>query len=208
MSATPRHVIGITGLPSSGKGEVAGAFIACAEERGWQAAHLSFSDCIKDEARALGCSNGQIDRALLRRIGTEMREREGPGALALRIARKLAAWPPPRPQVFIVEALRHPGEVEALRGAYGDRFILVGIRSDLETIARRLIDRARPDESREAMQSERRVLRLLKEELRGAASPQAPQVGATLALADETIENNGTLEELRRAAARVFARLA
>lgn len=207
MSGARQYVIGLTGLPSSGKGEVAGALIACAGERGWQAAHLSFSDCIKDEARAQGFDEGHLDRPLLGRIATEMREHEGPGVLALRIATKVDIWPAPRPEWFVVEALRHPGEVEALRATYGSRFTLIGVESDLAIIVHRLINRARSDESRTAMQSEEHAIRLLNEELRGSASPQSPNVGATLALADEMIENDGSLDELRQAVAEVFARL-
>ena len=207
MSSTPRHVIGLTGLPSSGKGEVANAFTECAAERHWQAAHLSFSDCIKEVVRTLGYSDAQFERAMLSRTATQMREVHGPGVFALRIAAKIAAWPAPCPEVFVVEALRHPGEATALRGAYGKRFVLVGVESEPGIIAQRLLHRARADESHTAMQSKQHVILLLNQELRGSASPQSPNVGATLALADKIIQNNGTLEALRKKVASLFAEL-
>ena len=114
---SPQHIIGLTGLPSSGKGEVTTALLCRAREGGLSAEHLSFSDQIKEEARRMGVSDDRFDRELLSRIGTELRETEGPGVLADRIAARIQAWPEPRPQVFIVEALRHVGEAEAMRRA-------------------------------------------------------------------------------------------
>lgn len=207
MSGAPRYVIGLTGLPSSGKGEVVAAFMAFAHERGLRAEHLSFSDQIKDEARSRGYGDDQFERSLLSRIGTEMRETEGPGVLAARIVKKIETWTDPCPDIFVVEALRHVGEVETLRAAYGDRFTFIAVESDLPVIARRLIARRRPDESREAMQSEDNAIRLLEEELNGAESSQSPNVGQTMALADVHILNNGTLDKLRRETGRVFAKI-
>ena len=197
MSATPRHVIGLTGLPSSGKGEVTSALLDCARERGWRGAHLSFSDVIKEEAASRGVPESEFERGLLSRIATELRETEGPGVLAVRIADKITNRPQPTPELFVVEALRHPGEADALREAFGDRFQLVAVDCEPRTIARRLIARARPDESREALQSEEKATQLLAAELHGGESDRSPNVGRTMAVADLHLDNNGTLEELR-----------
>src|SRR3972149_7965462 len=105
----PRHVIGLTGLPSSGKGEVVKALAKLANARGWRMAYLSFSDEIKREARRRGVAEGTFTRELLQQIGTEMREKEGAGALAERLALKIKDWPQPAPELFVVEALRHVG---------------------------------------------------------------------------------------------------
>lgn len=207
MSDGPRYVIGLTGVPSSGKGEVAAALMKLAHARDWQAAHLSFSDRIKEEARTRGVADDEFERALLSRIATEMRETEGPGVLAQRIVKKIECWPGRCPDVFVVEALRHPGEVEALRQAYGARFTLVAVASEPAIIAKRLIARQRADESQEAMASEAKAMALVELELHGGQSDQSPNVGRTMKFADVRLENNGALADLREEVARLFAEI-
>lgn len=204
---SPRAVIGLTGVPSSGKGEVTAALLRCAEERGRRAAHLSFSDCIKEEARRRGVEDKDFDRELLSQLGVEMREAEGPGVLAARIAQKIQDWPAPRPELFVVEALRHAGEIDTLKSAFGDRFILVAVDSEPREIARRLIARRRPDESPEALRSEEDAVRLLQDELKGTLSPLGPNVGDCMVRADVQMSNNGTLDALRQTVARFFGGL-
>jgi len=207
MVDEPVRVIGLTGLPSSGKGEATLAFQRLAAARGWRAEHISFSDRIKDEARARGIAESEFTRDLLSRIGTELRETEGPGVLSKRIARMIEAWPAPKPELFIVEALRHVGEAETLREAFGDRFTLIAVDCDPRVIARRLIARRRPDESPDALRSEEHAVQLLDRELKGTFSALGPNVGSVAALADYRLDNNGTLEELRERCAGIFSKL-
>ena len=208
MSDGPRYVIGLTGAPSSGKGEIAAALMKLADARGWRSAHLSFSDRIREEAKSRGVAEEAFERGLLSRMATEMRQAEGPGVLARRIVRKIENWPGRCPDIFVAEALRHPGEVTALRQEYGQRFVLIGVESEPEIIARRLIARRRPDESQEAMASEAKAVELVERELQGGESEDSPNVGRTLTCADLRIVNNGTLAQLREEVARVFARIA
>ncbi len=207
MNAQPRHVIGLTGLPSSGKGEVTRALAALVEARGQRAAALTFSDQIKEEARRRGMTDAQFDRDLLSRIGIEMRQAEGPGVLAARIAARIESWPPPRPDLVVADGVRHPGEVEVLRRLFGPRFILAAVEADPEEIARRLIARRRPDESREALQSQEHAVRLLERELRGQASSLGPNVGECARLADARLPNHGSLDDLRRTVEQFFGTL-
>jgi dephospho-CoA kinase len=208
MTSEVSHIIGLTGLPSVGKGEVACALAGLAAERGWRLASISFSDQIKDEARSRGIPEKSFTREALSRIGTELRAREGPGVLAARIAGKIKAWPgKKRPEVFVCDGVRHPGEVEALRAAFGKRFILVAVEAEPREIVRRLIARHRPDESPEALRSEEGAIRLLEQELNGAPGKNAPNVGDCIRLADRRIANHGTLEDLRRAVAKFFRAL-
>ena len=204
---SPIRVIGLTGLPSSGKGEVAAALRRCAEERGLRTGYLSFSDCIKEEARRRGIQDEDFNRDILSRIGTGMRGAEGPGVLAARIAHKINDWPAPRPDVFVVEALRHVGEIDALKTTFGGRFVLVAVQADPRVIARRLIARRRPDESPNALRSEEDAIRLLNAELEGKRSPLSPNVGECMAHADVQLSNDGTLDDLRAAVTELFGRL-
>ena len=47
ITSEASHIIGLTGLPSVGKGEVACALAGLAAKRGWRLASISFSDQIK-----------------------------------------------------------------------------------------------------------------------------------------------------------------
>jgi len=201
-------VIGLTGLPSSGKGEVAAALSAAAERRGWRSARLVFSDQIKEEARRRGVAEGEFTRELLGKIGTELREKEGPGAIARRIADRIQDWPAPMPELFVADGLRHIGEAEELQRAFGKRFRLVAVDSEPREIARRLIARRRSDESREAMQSEEKAIAVLEQELKGKLSAMGPNVGQCMERAEVVLPNHGTLEELKEASAGLFAKMA
>jgi dephospho-CoA kinase len=204
---SPRFVIGLTGLPSSGKGEVAEALSAAAAKRGWRVERLVFSDQIKEEARRRGIPDERFTRELMAEIGTELREKEGPGAIARRIAARIREWPEPRSEMFVADGLRHVGEAHELRSAFAERFLLVGVDSEPREIARRLIARHRSDESPEALQSEEKAVALLEEELNGKRSAMGPNVGQCMERADVILPNHGNLDDLRRTVAEFLNRL-
>jgi len=204
LSNTPRGIIGLTGLPSSGKGEVTVVLLQLARARGWRVEHLSFSDRIKEEACARGIPAERFDRDLFTQIGIEMREAEGPGVLATRIAGKIGAWPEPKPELFVVEALRHAGEIEVLRKTFGKRFILAAVESEPDEVARRLMARRRPDESPEALESHEKAIQLLERELNGKLSELGPDVGQCISRADARLPNHGTLDDLAGAVEKFF----
>ena len=207
MNELPRCVVGLTGLPSSGKGEVSNALLALARESGWKVEHLSFSDRIKEEAAQRSIPEERFDRELLSQIGTEMRQTEGPGVLSARLVQMIEAWPEPRPDMFVVEALRHTGEVDVMRDAFGERFVLIAVEAEPREIARRLIARSRPDESPDALKSEAHAVELLERELNGHLSDLGPNVGQCLERADVRFPNHGTLDDLRRTVKEFFESL-
>ncbi len=204
LSEHSYRVIALTGLPSSGKGEVTKVLRSLAESQGWGFGHLVFSDQIREEARNRGIPESSFNRDVLSRIGTELREKEGPGVLALRIARKIRSWPEPIPRIFVADGVRHVGEVNALKEAFGPAFVLVAVESEPREIARRLIARRRHDESPSAMQSEEKAILLLEQELNGHISANSPTVGPCIARADVHIPNHGTLADLTRTVRRFF----
>ena len=204
MDKPPYCVVGLTGLPSSGKGEVSNALIEAAHEFGWKVEHLSFSDRIKEEAARRGIPKEQFDRELLSQIGIEMRQAEGPGVLSARLVQKIRTWPAPKPELFIVEALRHDGEVDVMRDAFGVRFVLIAVEAEPREIARRLIARSRPDESPDALKSEDHAVQLLERELNGQQSDLGPNVGRCMARADVQLPNHGTLMDLQRSVRELF----
>ena len=194
------NVIGLTGAPCSGKGTVKDVLFAMCAERGLTALHFSFSDEIKAEAIARGIPEAEIDRDCMIGVVGGMRKAEGPGVLAGRVARRVAENPA---DVYVVEAVRHPAEVDALRHAFGHAFTLAAVVAEVDTMAQRLIDRPRADESRTAKKSPDVARNLVQRELTGGEGTSV-QVGRCIAMADVTLPNTGTLEDLEAAVRTLF----
>lgn len=171
-------IIGMTGRNAAGKttaGEMLGT-------RGFS--YLSLSDVIREEARARGLS---LVRENLTALGNELRERGGPGALAeMTVARMQAD------RNYVVDSIRHPAEVVALKGAGPGSFSLFHIFAPLEARFARSVARAR-DGDAQTLQD------FIRQEEREFASSNAAaqQLLETERLADRRIDNDGTLDEFR-----------
>src|SRR5262245_54894467 len=102
-------IIGLTGKNASGKGEAA-AFL---KDKSFY--YYSLSDVIRDD---LERRNVAVTRDSLIATGNELREKFGPDILAKRILEKMD---PNRN--FVVDSIRNPSEIEALRKT-GNFFLL------------------------------------------------------------------------------------
>ncbi len=163
------RLIGVVGLPGSGKGE----FSRCAGELGIPV--LVMGDVIRRVAAERGLP---LDDAVLGRISGELRETYGRGAVAhlmLPAIRGLAA------PVVLIDGIRSDAEVDEFRRAFPG-FVLIGVKSSFETRRRRLRGRGRSDDLADAEALHRRDERELGWGL-----------GAALAGAEETFENEGSL---------------
>jgi len=194
----PRLVVGLTGPPGAGKGEAARFLAAWGQARGWRVGHLSFSDQIKEELRARGVADSAFTRELLTDTATRMREAEGPGVLAARIVSRIRREAAPA-EMYIVEAMRHAREIETLRQAFGATFAALAVEAGPDVTAERLLSRARPDESREAMQGREGARRMVEREMGGMKGQYAFSIAECVGLADGRVPNEGTLDDLRRA---------
>jgi len=194
------RVIALTGPPCSGKETVKDILFRMCARRGLRAAHLSFSGEIRREALSCGMSEADLDRDALTRLVAEMRAQEGPGVLAKRIVQRVRETPA---DVHIVEAVRHPAEAEILRGTFGEDYRLAAVTADVGTMVRRLLARPRADESRTARRSPHVAEQLIRREIQGDEEAGV-LVGRCIEMADVTIPNDGTLDDLAR---RVRARL-
>lgn len=200
-------VIGLTGVPSVGKGAVKDYLATWCAARGLRLSHLSFSGEIRAEAKARGLVPEALDREQLRAIVTEMRAGEGAGVLAARLVGRIRGTPAPeRADVYIVEAVRHPDEIGELRRAFGEAFRLVAITADLERVAEWMLARRRSDEARGALASKAAAVALLEKELRGS-DDLAVDVSACIEAADCVIENDGALNDLARKTKELARRL-
>lgn len=176
-------VIGLTGPNASGKGEVA-AYLA---RRGF-AVH-SLSDLVREEAGTRGFAP---EREHLIRVGNELRAECGPGVLAERILPRLRGR-------TVIDSIRNPAEVEVLRAGL-PHFVLVGVSAPAEVRFRRSLERARQGDPESLDEF------LAREREENLVDPAGQQLDATFRLADFSVDNSGSLEELARAVDRVLAK--
>jgi dephospho-CoA kinase len=166
-------VIGLTGANAAGKGEVA-LYLATLGFR----LH-SLSDIVREEALARGLG---VSREHLIRVGNELRRAGGPGALAERILPRLGARD-------VVDSIRNPGEVEVLRRSKG--FLLLAVDASVEVRFARSLARGREGDplTLEGFQE--------REREENSSDPAAQRLLATFRLADRTVLNDGTIDDLR-----------
>jgi dCMP deaminase len=170
-------IIGLTGRNGSGKTAVSEYL----KSRGFE--YYSLSDEIREEIRRRGL---EITREVLIEVGNELREKFGPGILAERILRNLGV-----DNNYVVDSIRNPHEVEALRGR--SDFTLLALEADQATRFERSRKRGRENAAQTFEQ-------FVKEEERelNSDNPANQQLRATRQKADLVVTNDGTLEELHR----------
>lgn len=169
---TDFRFIGLTGTNGAGKGEVAAFF----QKKGYD--YVSLSDAIREELRARGL---EASRDNLISCGNELREKFGPDILARRAVEKIKG-------PSVIDSIRNSREVEYLR-SLGD-FILIAVDAPVEIRFERARKRGR-NESAVSLEEFRK-----KEELEKTTAENSQQLEACLKLADLTITNDGSLEEL------------
>ena len=163
-------VIGIVGLPGSGKSE------AAAVAREADVPVITMGDVIRAACRERGLDpathHGEVAQAL--------REENGPGAIAERslpmIEEALADA-----ETVVVEGIRSDAELERFEDAFGDAFTLVSVEAPFEVREERIDARERDDPDAES-------LRERDERELGFGMGDATE------RADVVIENTGGLE--------------
>lgn len=169
-------IIGLTGPICAGKDEV-GKLLAL---RGFQ--RISLVEELREEARTRGID---LTRKNLQDLGDSLRSQEGIDTLARRVMRKLVSG-----TSYVIESIRNPGEVEALRSL--PDFFLLCVTAPDHLRFERMVTRNReqdPKTIEEFLQVEARDRGI------GQAS-HAQQNEACWKLADGTITNESTLEAL------------
>ena len=165
----------------SGKGEI----VRLLEAEGFH--YISLSDMVRAEARRLG---RPVDRREMQDIGNRLRRDGGGGVLGQKVADHIRGQNGiPR---WVIDGIRNPAEVEALRGL--PAFFLLGVDAPLDLLVRRLLSRSRDTD------------RLTETELRarldrewGIGEPEDGQrVGDCMDTADHVLVNDGGLDSLER----------
>ena len=168
-------IIGLTGLNAAGKGTVA-EFL---KELGF--AYSSLSDVIRDVLAARG---EEPTRENMIRVGRELRQAGGAGALASGILRKLDHG-----LNNIVDSFRNPEEVRVFQRHGG--FRLISVTAEEATRFARITARGRVGDPTDI----ETFRRLEQAELTGAPSGQ--QLIATAELADFQVSNDTDVTDLR-----------
>ena len=167
-------LVGLTGRNASGKSTLVSWF----SERGLRS--VSCSDSIRSWLSEQGIES---TREALIEGGRELRRRGGAGVLAEMLLEILDG------EDAVVDSIRTPAEVESLRSR-GD-FVLIEVRADEESRWQRMTSRGRFGDpvEKEAF--------LSQEAAEAESEDEAGQaLNATAALADITVLNDGTIEEL------------
>ncbi len=179
-------ILGVSGLNGAGKGEVVDLLVS----RGFCA--LSLSDVIRDELEKRGL---EPTRERMIETGTAIRAAEGPAGLATRLAARFETG-----RNYVVDSIRHPAEAESLR-ARADHFRLIWVNAAETVRFERIRLRGRVGDPTTLA-----ALREVESRELGSDNSSAQQLLAVRDLADITLANEGSLEELQVAVRGVFAR--
>jgi dephospho-CoA kinase len=181
------RVIGFTGMPGSGKSEA----MEVAKARGHPVVRMG--DLIWEEVDRQGLPR---DAKHVGQVANGMRETHGKDVWAKRTAervRRVAA----NHALVLIDGVRSHEEVETLRAELGHDFRLVAIHTDPDHRFQRMVHRARADDS-----SDLSVLRARDEREMNWG------IARTIALADEMLVNDGSLEQFRKRVASLLDRVA
>ncbi len=171
--------IGLTGPMATGKGEI----VRMAVELGFRT--ISLSDMVHAEGKR---RYGTPSRQQLQDTGNDLRRQGGPGVLGKMVADEIESQPP---CLWLIDSIRNPAEVIELRRL--NPFFLLGVDTDRRILLQRLRDRRRSDDLADEAELQRRLDREW-----GIGEPESgQQVGPCMAMADQLIYNNGSLDELR-----------
>lgn len=183
----PVRVVGFTGMPGSGKSEA----MEVAKQRGHPVVRMG--DLIWEEVDRQGLPR---DAANVGKVANAMRESHGKDVWAKRTAervRQVAAGH----RLVLIDGVRSHEEVQTLRGELGHDFVLVAIHTDPDHRFKRMSQRGRADDS-----TDLGVLQARDEREMGWG------IARTIALADEMLVNDGSLDAFRAKVAALLDRVA
>ena len=177
--------IGITGTNGAGKDEVAAFF----KEKGFNVYSHS------DELRAVA-EKRRLDKTRdnLFNLGNELRKKGGNGVLSEIIIKKLK-----RPAVIL--SIRHPAEVQVYRDNL-QGFVLLGVDAKREIRYKRSLLRKRSGEEKFTYEN---FIEKDEREIKGEGEVQ--QIGRVMEMADVTVMNNSTIDDLYKKLEDVYSNL-
>lgn len=199
------NIIGLVGSIASGKGVVADYLI---NTYGYTS--FSLSTIIHEEIKKKGIT--QFTRTTLQDIGDTLRKKEGDAVLAKQAIESLKVFRSESPkstvprssfqvQKIIIEGIRNPGEVVYLRTIPG--FILIAVDAAAKVRFKRILERGKPWDPKDWNS-------FLMVDGRDSEDPDnknGQHVQACIKMADVTIENNGSREQMQVNCKKIVERL-
>jgi dephospho-CoA kinase len=180
----PVKVVSVVGMTGSGKSEVSRVF----EQNGFTL--IRFGDLTDEEIKRRGLKPGEASE---RRVREALRREQGADAYAeLNLPRIEHAL---KSSNVVVDGLYSWEEYTCLKSCYGENLYLVAVWSSPKTRYKRLANRSS------------RWLTAEEAASRDRAEIENIAKGGPIAMADFTIINESSLEELMKEAARIAARL-
>ena len=179
MGGDEKMIIGITGTNGAGKDTLAGILV-----RKINYPHFSLSDKLRETCHE---KNILPSRENLTNLGNKLRQEFGGDYLSQKVLLKA-------PDNFIVTSIRNPKEIEPFQKA--GKFVLISIDAPIETRYQRIIDNQ--DRSGEKIgESEISFAEFKTQEEREMEGESfGQQLGKLISMADVSILNEGTIEEL------------
>lgn len=170
-------IIGLTGYTGAGKGTIAEYL----KEKGFL--YHSCSDILREENQKLGQEN-TIENLIT--LGNKLRSEHGPGVLAKRLLEKIKSN---KEDFSIVDSLRHPDEITALK-ENGD-FVLFSVDAPLDMRYERTQLRKRTEDKIDFEEFRK------QEQFQIAGKGNQAQLLNCIKMADYNIVNDETIEDLK-----------
>jgi dephospho-CoA kinase len=180
------RVVFVAGMPGAGKSEAVRVF----SDQGLSVVNMG--DVVRDEARRLGrpetpASLGEISISLRKEYGEEEIARRCSDSIKEELSKS---------RDVVVEGVRSLEEVKYFKKVLKGEFYIVAIHSSPSTRYRRLQSRGRGDDPQDRETFVRRDHREL-----------GYGMGSAIALADQMVVNEGSLEDFRRKVTKVYNRI-
>lgn len=173
-------IIGITGTLGAGKGTV----VEILKERGFS--HYSVRDFLVEEIKRRGL---EVSQGNMASVANDLRARNGPSYIVEQLYWKAAG----EKGDVIIESVRCPGEVEALKGKKD--FVLWAVDADPEIRYTRIVERksSAVDEKKFTFQKfmEREGAQM------NNSDPNLQNLGVCIEMADVLLRNDWTVQELK-----------
>lgn len=173
-------VIGLVGPIASGKGTISEYL----ESRGFT--YYSLSNVVREETQARDL---EMTRKNLQDVGNDLREKFGGAVLVDRLADRIR-----KKDFVVIDGIRNPQEVYAIKEQFEGK--IVTIRAQKKHRLERYLERAKVRGEDAATPASFNAIDA--RDLGIGESDTGQQTQACIALADFTLENNGTIQEFHQ----------
>ena len=180
-----KKIIGVTGTFCSGKDTIADYLV----KNGFF--YLSLSDLVREECLRRNCYNGRDD---LIRVANELRQNHGFGILA-----KMALERIEEKEKVVIASIRNPGEVEEFKKNIN--FFMINVEAPIEIRYKRVQQRGKIDDEVNFEKFK------AQEDFERKGSGPQQQLDKVASMADYTIINDGTVDDLNKKIDQILSKI-